>query len=135
MCAEFLGAIYSEHAEAWGFGNAKNVGSTRFQEILYDNVIHAQRFEKELKFDSDWNWIMQVVEAIEELGFATKITHDYCISNYGCDNCVIDTRKNALYFGDEDEMEEPIVFKLTTSKKQAVVEAINQFLIWYDKNK
>lgn len=45
MCAEFLGAIYSEHAEAWGFGNAKNVGSTRFQEILYDNVIHAQRFE------------------------------------------------------------------------------------------
>ena len=25
-CAEFLGAIYSDHAEAWGFGNAKNIG-------------------------------------------------------------------------------------------------------------
>jgi len=25
MCAEFLGAIYSEHAETWGFGNAKNI--------------------------------------------------------------------------------------------------------------
>ncbi len=23
-CAKFLGGIYSEHASAWGFGNARN---------------------------------------------------------------------------------------------------------------
>ncbi len=53
LCAEFLDAIYSEDAEAWGFGNAKNIGSKMFHGVMYHNVIEAQRFEKELKFHSD----------------------------------------------------------------------------------
>ena len=133
-CATFLGAIYSEHAKAWGFINAKNIGSKMFDGIMYHNVIEAERFKTELKFHSDWNWIMEVIEAIEKLGFATKIDHNYCISNYGCDRCEIDTKENAL-FQDCDEEEESIASELTKSKKIATTEAINQFLIWYNEQK
>jgi hypothetical protein len=108
-------------------------------EIKYiDEHTHLQEYRdaemSDLQFHSDWNWIMEVVEAIENLGFATKIDHDYCISNYGCDRCEIDIRDNALMLSDEDEMDEPIVFKLTTSKKEATVQAIDKFLIWYEEN-
>ena len=112
LCAEFLDAIYSEAAEAWGFGNAKNIGSKMFHGVMYHNVIEAQRFEKELKFHSDWNWIMIMVENIVE---KTKFkTIDEC---------------------SEDEWYATIgVTRLPiTSKKEAVVQAINQFLIWYNE--
>ena len=67
LCAEFLGAIYSDSAEAWGFGNAKNIGSKMFRGVMDHNVIQAERFEKELKFHSDWNWIMEVLLQIQSL--------------------------------------------------------------------
>lgn len=66
-CAMFLGAIYSKQAEAWGFGNAKNIGSKMFHGVMYHNVIQAERFEKELKFHSDWNWIMEILLKIQSL--------------------------------------------------------------------
>lgn len=145
-CAEFLGAIYSKHAEAWGFGNAKNIGSKMFHGVMYHNVIQAERFEKELKFHSDWNWIMEVVEAIEKLqipnyinekGFKSDLLKRIHTSiEYG-----LEVRKNESFYG--------YICIITCftfsghqfkgyskiSKKEAVVEAINQFLIWYEKNK
>lgn len=114
MCAEFLGAIYSEHAEAWGFGNAKNIGSKMFHGVMYHNVIEAQRFEKELKFHSDWNWIMEVVEAIEKLGYDVVIAKT---------SCSIKMNKQLVKAA-----------LMLETKKEAVVEAINKFLIWYNKN-
>ena len=116
-CAYFLDWKYIEDGDIWNPGISYN-----YSFIYTDN----------LQFHSDWNWIMEVVEAIEKLEFATKIDHDYCISNHGCDRCEIDTKQNAL-FQDEDR-EEPIVFVLTKTKKEAVVQAINQFLIWYKNN-
>ena len=116
LCAKFLDAIYSEHAEAWGFGNAKNIGSKMFHGVMYHNVIQAERFEKELKFYSDWNWIMEVVEAIEKLA-------DW---NLECLN------------GEERQFQMCIplsgTYITSKDKKEAVVEAINQFLIWYNEN-
>lgn len=108
-CALFLGAIYSEQAEAWGFGNAKNIGSKMWHGVMYNNVIQAQRFEKELKFHSDWNWIMDVVEAIEKKAWVN------------IKGCAVDISTIA-------NLNAP-------TKKEAVVEAINQFLIWYEQNK
>ena len=97
-CTEFLG---------W-----TNLNDESFPEYL-DKVGNFYPL-KELKFDSDWNWIMEVVEAIKEkTNFKT------------IDEC------------SEDEWYATIgVTRLTiTSKKQAVVEAINQFLIWFEQNK
>lgn len=71
--ALMLGAIYSSYAEAWGFGNAKNIGSKMFDRVIYEDVIQAERFEKELKFHSDWNWLMEAVEFIESKGYEIGI--------------------------------------------------------------
>ena len=122
-CALFLGAIYSEQAEAWGFGNAKNIGSKMFHGVMYHNVIQAERFEKELKFHSDWNWIMDVVEAIEKLTKQDGYGYEILITN---SLCVIE-ETNKIFDSNQR------VYAKTT--KEAVVEAINQFLIWYEQNK
>jgi hypothetical protein len=81
--ALMLGAIHSIHAEAWGLGNAKNIGSKMFHGVMYKDVIEAQRFEKELKFHSDWNWLMEAVEFISKNGFTYSIYKNdklYCCS-------------------------------------------------------
>ncbi len=31
-----------------------------FNKKIYHGVIEAERFEKDLKFNTDWNWIMEV---------------------------------------------------------------------------
>jgi hypothetical protein len=118
LCAEFLDAIYSEHAEAWGFGNAKNIGSKMFHGVMYHNVIEAQRFEKELKFHSDWNWIMEVVEAIEKL-----------------DNIFVKIHTGGCFIHPINDTKNYIAKEYSSNKKEAVVQAINQFLIWYNQNK
>jgi len=120
-CAEFLGAIYSEHARAWGFGNAKNIGTKMFHGVIYHNVIQAERFEKELKFHSDWNWIMEVVDAIEKQGGAV------CIGN---SNVVMIIFYLTDAMGDSYSKTRQLIGE---TKKEAVVQAINQFLIWYNE--
>lgn len=61
------------------------------------------------KFHSDWNWIMEVVNAIKiKIGNPTTVTI-------------------ACFNGDINKA-------LMTAKKEAVVQAINQFLIWYNKH-
>lgn len=61
-------------------------------------------------FHSDWNWIMEVVEAIEKKAAWVSIK-----------GCAVDISTIA-------NLNAP-------TKKEAVVQAINQFLIWYEQNK
>jgi hypothetical protein len=68
-----------------------------------------------LKFHSDWNWIMEVVEAIEKKGYEIDIFSN-CVE-------ICDTP-------DENYITEAV----GKTKKEAVVQAINQFLIWYNEN-
>ena len=123
LCAEFLGGIYSEQAEAWGFGNVKNIGSKMFHGIMYHNVIKAQRFEKELKFHSDWNWIMEVVEKILK-NYRTDFYLDFDMPV--SDTFTVSIGSDGKYNSKGES---------TISSKEAVVKAINQFLIWYYENK
>lgn len=60
-------------------------------------------------FHSDWNWIMEVVEVIEKKAWVN------------IKGCAVDIST--------------IVNLNAPTKKEAVVEAINQFLIWYEQNK
>ncbi len=65
--ARMLGGIYSSHANAWGFGDAKVLtNEIKFGGRTYKNVISARRFETELKFDSDWNWLIEAIQFIEK---------------------------------------------------------------------
>ncbi len=58
--ALMLGGIYSKLADAWGFGNARiEPNELRFGIEIFKGCVWAERFEKELKFHSDWNWLME----------------------------------------------------------------------------
>ncbi len=98
-CAYFLGWKYIEDGDIWNPGISYN-----YSFIYTDN----------LQFRSDWNWIMEVVEAIDKIQHTqVDILGKYCrISSKGID-----------FKGSSKE-----------DKKEAVVQAINQFLIWYKNN-
>lgn len=106
--------------------------------MTYTNVTRPNFFTplfyiEAFKFNSNWNLLMEAVEFIESKGYATKIAHDYCISNYGCDECVIDKRKNALT--SYEDRDEPLIFELTKTKKEATFTAVSDFAKLYNEKK
>jgi hypothetical protein len=68
-----------------------------------------------LAFHSDWNLIMEVVEAIEKLNYQVDIQNNHCL-----------IQRSDSFDG---------IRVYAETKKEAVVQAINQFLIWYEQNK
>ena len=99
LCAKFLGWVYNEQTNFWN-----------------EDMRHDFSFleDYDLKFHSDWNWIMEVVEAIvKKIGVKAV---DECSENEWY--ATIGVTRLGI-----------------TSKKEAVVQAIKQFLIWYNKNK
>lgn len=105
-CAEFLG---------W-----KNINDESFPEYI-DKLGNFYPLKK-LVFDSDWNWIMEVVEAIQKI--VIKNDDEFCIEFYeGLPN-------QPETFVSVGEIE---VRKVNS--KEAVVETINRFLILYEQNK
>lgn len=63
-------------------------------------------------YHSDWNWIHEVVEAILKVQNPKKHSDTTCST-----------------------FKREIEAHLGRTKKEATVEAINQFLIWYEQNK
>ena len=89
-------------------------GAVTVQEGCYNPMFLHDRIEGESwyvypEFHSDWNWIMEVVEAIEKKAWVN------------IKGCAVDISTIA-------NLNAP-------TKKEAVVKAINQFLIWYEQNK
>lgn len=66
----------------------------------------------ELLFHSDWNWIMEVCIAIKNIQNPREHSDTTCST-----------------------LKREIQYQLGIANKETVVEAINQFLIWYDENK
>lgn len=107
-CAEFLNAKYEPESHRYVF--QKQLTDTEY--TLRKSTRHHR---EQMCFHSDWNWIMEVVEAIEQLeNVRVKMLQN------SCDIFVIDKDK--------------FITVTKTSKQEAVVEAINQFLIWYNEN-
>jgi hypothetical protein len=67
LIASMLFGIYSEIANAWGFGNARiEPNEIKFGNRIIKGAVWAERFEKELKFHSTWDgWLMDAVNFIE----------------------------------------------------------------------
>jgi hypothetical protein len=116
-CAEFLGS------------ELKNDG--QFDYWTYDHlgfdsikISGSAWVSGNFKFHSDWNWIMEVVEAIEDIIFDEDNSFNVTIgsTNY----CVIQDSNGEVFETIQDYGD---------SKKETVVQAINQFLIWYEQNK
>jgi hypothetical protein len=70
-----------------------------------------------LHFDTDWNWLAQVVDKIEGLGYWTRI---------------LSATNNGVYIG---ELNSPdfIIESDGLTKKQAVYSACIEFIKWYNK--
>lgn len=68
-----------------------------------------------LKFHSDWNWIMKVIEAIEKIFTKEPLFKE-----------VYQKWLNEI------DGKDFLIFRL---EKEETVQAINQFLIWYNGNK
>jgi hypothetical protein len=71
-----------------------------------------------LLFNSDWNWLMEVVEKIESLGIDVHINTCVCR--------IVDVG--------EDRFEDIECF-VNDNKKQAVYNACIKFIQWYNENK
>lgn len=107
MCAEFLEYEFDELSETYETPHLKLVEPHAFGDEQFSCKLKIY----ELDFHSDWNWIMEVVEKI----YSLNIYYD----KYKPFN-------SSQFTNGEVEL---------TTNKEAVVEAINKFLIWYNKNK
>jgi len=78
----------------------------------------------DMKFHSDWNWIMQVVEKIESLLHRPNEldTPIYCVTNF----------RNIVKI---ETVNDEIVWVKRSSKKEAFIQAIWEFLQWYNEQK
>lgn len=118
LCAEFL------------FPNAKKEyesGDISIEDGIFKKAMLIFDHFHLMKFHSDWNWIMEIVDKIENLdkfSGAVKIVQN---------NCFI----IPAYYGIQHFHIQGSSFKkpYLEGKKEAVVQAIYQFLIWYNKNK
>lgn len=75
-----------------------------------------------MDFTKDWNWIMEVVKAIEKLKYLVVIQSNFCqIQEIG-------TKENNFT---------PYIISSVygVTKEEAVIYAINKFLIWYSNEK
>ena len=113
-CAEFLG---------W-----KNVGDDRYN----TNETNTFFYLSEMKFHKGWNWIMNMVIAIESLGFFVHIvgngtlistTDSKIIEKYNWNDTIADSTE---IFNYQENM---------LTKKEALVKTIYSFLNWYFANK
>ena len=121
-CAEFLGSELKNDGQ-YNYWTYDHLGFNLMK--ISGSAWISGNFE----FHSDWNWIMEIVEAICKLGFRkysySHEEHSRCVftdlsiifqnHSFGGGNIVSDSGK-------------------IVSEKEAVVQAINQFLIWYNEN-
>ena len=111
-CAKFLG---------W-----QNLNDESFPEYI-DKLANFYSL-KDLLFNSDWNWIMEVVEIIEKL----DVDKNKFSSHPFYQGFDLETQSYYAHF----QFGEDLNFngKSYISKKEAAVEALNQFLTWYEQN-
>ena len=143
-CAEFLGWKYSQNYESYDelyFEWDENDDGVWYKEenfvlnpkscniyFVKVNGVCLKEYEYILKFDSDWNWIMEVLKQITKYGYNWELI-DF--------NGTITEEKFMKCSIFNFELSKPYnKFTAESSdEKEAVVQAINQFLIWYEQNK
>jgi hypothetical protein len=121
-CADFLGWKYVSSIDVKEQKYDQSIEAGWYCEIpktLHPKInrnLYIGRNHHCLKFHLDWNLIMEMVESIEKRGYEIDIFS----------NCV-----EVTDIPDENYITEAV----GKTKKEAVVQGINQFLIWYNDNK
>jgi hypothetical protein len=100
----------------------------------FNNGYIAKSKGSNLLFHSDWNWLLEAVEAIEKQKYVFNINTSPTISEkWICHRIII--KKHSQVFSNDSIVEYNSDYSNNESKKEAVVKAINQFLIYLEKNK
>lgn len=116
-CADLIGAEYNPSLRSYTF--QKDLTNTKY------TIRKAKRHrEDQLCFDSDWNWLMEVVKTIEKLNFNVRITCT-CITIENTTTNTSNLRPIFKFHSIDGEFE---------TKEEAIVQAITDFLLWYNKN-
>lgn len=111
LIVEFMG-----YSRTIFMGGAKDNGSY-YVEI--PNYFHDHVIPDDLKFHSDWDWLMQVVEKIESLNFVVQVHLNSCFikeREHFINNKAIWRGKNHA-----------------KTKIEAVYNACVEFIEWYNK--
>jgi len=99
------------------------------------------RTHKQLKFDTDWNWLMQVVEKIESLNvndFAVQLQRkdvepiegQFYLSMFGKEAQFL----ASVFYWQHDNTIEGLKIEEGSSKIEAVYKACLAFINWYNEN-
>ena len=102
----------------WEFDDLSETFETPFLKLVDPHAFGDEQFscklqDFELEFHSDWNWLMQVVEKIESLGFETSLTNQNFFIRIAGGN----TQSGIMY----------------KNKIEAVYNACVEFIKWYNK--
>jgi hypothetical protein len=117
LLAEFMGC-YQNNEGFWGFENTPN-----------HKTWNNDRFLDCTKYDTDWNWLMQVVEKIESLGYRT-LTENECfmITKYKLDSFEVRSKDDySTIFSDRYGINHH-----WDSKMNNVYNACVSFVKWYN---
>jgi hypothetical protein len=107
--------------------------------LVYYNFNNSMLLIEEMKFHSDWNWIMEVVEAIEKTKCHFHInTHWNEFNEHNYSQVTIHKEAGEMAKNRSAIYNTVDIYKhhspTSTSKKEAVIHSINQFLIWHNSN-
>jgi hypothetical protein len=108
---------------------AKFIGSEFMQSEIVPMLGHHYPTNEELNFDSDWNWLMPVVEKIESLydgkAFVVQIRSTVC-----------DIFQNTQHWkAFQRTINLPTLYTSDKTKIEAVYQAVILFIKWYNQNK
>ncbi len=103
-------------AEFMGFKLQDNPNERFFNRWLINSNAYGGRYNfEEFYFDVDWNWLMEVVEKIESIGFTFETKKNWArITRKG---------ENIILRWEEDK-----------TKIEAVYNACVEFIKWYNEN-
>ena len=105
----------------------------------HSNLVKIEFDEEDsssMKYHESWDWLMPVVERIENLGVSTDI-HYYAAINLqelgiGICKTSIGNKHNSLFLGYKLDYDSS---SLSESKIEAVYNSVLKFICWYNENK
>lgn len=113
LIAEFMGAVRHHN----GFWDGRTITM-----IFPDSKICIS---EQLQYDSDWGWIMPVLQKIEQIGLNTSVENNSCcIVWQGCEN-------DYFYMLEKFQT----IYTQHEEKLMAAWIAVIEFINWFNKNK
>lgn len=118
-CAEFLGAY-------WCNDDLENFPDGYW---MIDGDLELPLHLRDFQFHSDWNWIMEIVDKIESLEDKQFYMEWFWLNKTNVGLYQRETNSGSTLW------EYIARFSDAKTKKQAVIQAIDQFIDWYNKQK